>query len=357
MSSDLVPFKMDTSSNSLAVMAKRHIRDAAAAAMYHLGLWRLCRAIRGALLGKTAVCCLGLHRVLTDHDFQRSNSLRQIVIREETFASLLEYLRANLQLVSLGQLLDGKPGNAAASQPICLLTFDDGWKDNYTTAFPLLKKYEIPATIFLVTHLVETGRRFWVERVNEVWKDPHRRGLITDQVGAATQCKTHEAGLEEIVEYLKHMSASARNRLLGQMLGDDEKPQEEVDHMMSWEQVAEMSRSGIEFGGHSVNHPLLTFEDDDTVARELQFSKRAIEMKLGVDARSFCYPNGDWDDRIRRKAQQVGYKCAFTTRSGWHRLGDDLFTIRRILIHEGNVTNRRGEFSPAAFNWTLGRRW
>lgn len=334
---------------------RRHIRTIATAPLYYFGVWRLHRAFRRSIMGKQEICILGLHRVLSEGELARSNSFRGLILRERTFSELLKYLRDSFQVLSMGAFLDGSWASAVSTKPMCVITFDDGWKDNYTTAFPLLKEYDIPATIFLVTNLVENGARFWVERVNEAWKNPASRRLISEGVERPAQRKGEEVELEEVVEYLKHMSMAERKRRLDTILSEEPARQEDVDRNMTWDQAVEMSRNGIEFGGHTVHHPLLTFEDDETVARELQTAKRTIEAKLGVKARAFCYPNGDWNDRVRKKVEEAGYECAFSVRTGWHSLGDDLFSIRRILIHEGNVADRRGEFSPAVLNMTLGR--
>jgi peptidoglycan/xylan/chitin deacetylase (PgdA/CDA1 family) len=339
----------------LARRARRKIRAAATGPMHHLRLWTLYRAFRRTILRKREICCLMLHRVLTEDDYQLSNSFRGITVRERTFAGLLEYLANSFQVLSVSALLDGHVGDAGSSKPSCLITFDDGWVDNYTTAFPLLRRYRLPATIFLVTDLVENGTRFWVERVNEAWKDSQRRQPIRDCVLGTAQGVEGGAGLLEVVEYLKHLSAEQRESLLDTFLGGSDKPPHDVDRMMTWDQAAEMSRSGIEFGGHTKSHPLLTFESDDRVSRELLQSKQMIESQLGAPARAFAYPNGDWNDRVRKKVQEAGYECAFSVSTGWHCLEDDLFAIRRVGIHDGNVTNRRGEFSPAVFNWTVGR--
>jgi peptidoglycan/xylan/chitin deacetylase (PgdA/CDA1 family) len=358
LSQCLAPLRARSNSKSLARMMKRHIRIAASAPMYHLGLWKLRRVFRRAILRKREICFLGLHRVLSDDVLSQSKSLRGLIIRERTFAELLKYLRGSFQILSMAAFLKGSWANTNTLRPVCMLTFDDGWRDNYTTAFPLLAKFDIPATIFLVTNLVENGTRFWVERLIDAWSNFECRRLITQRLGfSAQRRKVEEDGGEEVVEFLKHMSMAERDRLLDTILTDERACQEGVDRNMSWDQVAEMSRNGIEFGGHTVHHPLLTFEDDDTVLRELRVAKSTIEAKLGVRARAFCYPNGDWNDRVRKNVVETGYECAFTTRVGWHVLGDDLFSIRRILIHEGNVVNKRGEFSPSEFNMTLGRGW
>ena len=176
---------------------------------------------------------------------------------------------------------------------------------------------------------------------------------VLSQVAAQNRCQV--ADLEDMVEWLKHMSAEKRHSLLRRLLPSEENSNysDEVDSMLTWNQVIEMSQNGMEIGAHTVNHPLLSYESDTTVERELSISKQTLAEKLGKKVRAFAYPNGDWDERVRRWVKQVGYESAFTTRPGWHHFGQDWYTIRRILLHEGNVTGADGQFSPAMLNLTL----
>jgi peptidoglycan/xylan/chitin deacetylase (PgdA/CDA1 family) len=336
---------------------RRLLHLAAAAGLYYTGVLRLWCIWRWRVQGKREVCILGLHRVLNDEEFSRSHTQVGIIMRAPTFARMLAYLSRQFQVVALGDLLDGSTSAAATSKPLCLLTFDDGWRDNHSTAFPLLRKYRMPATIFLVTGLVENQGMFWVERLRQAWEDPVGREQICARVVGGTIRDASSMPFDQVVESLKRRPVEERDRILAQFALPLETPEsgDGVDRMMRWDEAKELCTQGIEFGAHTVNHPLLTYESDATVERELTQGKQMVEARLGVQVRAFAYPNGDWDERIRAWVQRTGYECAFTTQPGWYRPGADPFTIRRILVHERNVTGWDGEFSPAVFNLTLAR--
>ncbi len=271
---------------------------------------------------------------------------------ESSFAALLDYLEREFQVVSLDGLLQGPP--ADGSKPVCVLTFDDGWSDNYTTAFPLLKKLAMPTTIFLSTGLIGKAKTFWVEQLIQAYKDPGRREHIRSRLTSLTGTGSSHESLLEIIRYLMHRPAAERNDLLAQILPPGTAVQEaNGDRLMEWSQVREMSAAGIEFGAHTVTHPLLPYEDDATVAYELSAGKEKIEEVLGKKVRAFAYPNGSWDERVRRYVQQAGYTVAFTTDRGWHRPGHDPLTVRRVFLHEGSVSGLGGKFSPAVLQMTL----
>ena len=335
---------------------RRFLRFALAGLFYYSGAFWLWRYIRQRLLGKKEVCALGFHRVLTKAEQSRSNSLDGMVLSDVTFVRLLGYLQQRFRVVPLETFFRGQTEEADKSRPWCLLTFDDGWRDTYTTAYPWLKKLGMPATVFLATGSIEGRGGFWVEQLKRSWRIPSSRAQmksVLSQVSAQNRCQVVD--LEDIVEWLKHMPTENRHSLLRALLLSEENSHssDEVDSMLTWDQVIEMSRNGVEFGAHTVSHPLLSYESDTTVERELRMSKQTLEEKLGKKVRAFAYPNGDWDERVRRWVKQVGYQSAFTTRPGWHHFGQDRYTSRRILLHEGNVTGPDGRFSPAMLNWTL----
>lgn len=307
-----------------------------------LPLWFLVRRWAG---GKEEVCVIGLHRILSDEQKSRTNSLEGIVMRERTFARLLEYLERHFTVVSLDAFLGG--GREAASKPRCLLTFDDGWRDNYTTALPWLKKHRMPAAIFAVTGFIEERKAFWVERLRRVWRDPERQANLRAALASSTEGRLARASFEEIVEHLKHLPAQNREVLLAAWASNARSEDGNPDQMFTWEEAAGLQKEGVDIEAHTVSHPLLIYEDDQTVSHELTDSKRTLEERLKKRVRAFAYPNGTWDERVRRQVKAAGFECAFTVASGWYRRGEDAYTIRRIMLHEGKVTGLRGEFSPA----------
>lgn len=323
--------------------------------LHYSGLFRLFRYFRRVFLGRREVCVLGLHRVLSKEDQARANSLPGIVLTDTTLEGMLEFLRRQFRVVGLDDFLHCENADFRPSKPLCLITFDDGWRDNYTNAFPLLKKYGLPAVIFLVSGLVESGGVFWTEQLIYAWRDPTRREEILKQFAALKGAVTQQIGIESLIEHLKHMPAQERQIALTRIMPDGGSQSHDGDAMMTWEEVLVMKREGIEFEAHTVTHPLLVYENDQTLRFELHDCKQALEEKLARKVRALAYPNGTWDKRVRIAAERAGYACAFTTERGFYRDGSDPYTIRRIMLHEGNVTGLGGKFSPAILNLRLSR--
>ena len=334
---------------------RRNLHFFVAGLLYYSGFLGLVRFFQNGIRRRSGICILGLHRVLDPEAERRTNSQESIMLRETTFAKMLEFLSRRFCIVSLESFLTDGDTAVDSSKTCCILTFDDGWVDNYRTAYPWLKKYEAPATIFLATGWIGTGEGSWVEELRSLWKDSARRGEVRSALRWASREQDQEEEIEETIEHLKHMPAEQRLRVMSALLkahGNGNRSQE-IDRMMTWHEVEEMNRDGIEFGSHTVTHSLLSFENDEMVDRELQESREVLEEKLHKKVRAFDYPNGDYDDQVKKKVKEAGYECAFTTRGGWHRFGGDPYAIRRIGIHEGNVTGPDGKFSPAMFSLRL----
>lgn len=327
---------------------RRALRVTAANALAYSGVLAVRRALRRNQGERRETCVLGLHRVLNDADLARANSLEGIILREQTFARMLEHVARRFHVVTTEEFVSGgASGNGA--KPACLITFDDGWQDNYTTAYPLLKKLGLPATILLATGMVGGSETFWVERLRAACRSSQRLSELQERIVRATTAAARN--LEEAIEKLKRMSHERRAELLSGILDDGVAC--DGDRMLTWDQVREMAANGIDFGGHTDSHPLLPYEKDAVIDLEVRTCKRKVEEATGKPVRAFAYPNGDWDARARSSVQAAGYLCAFTTRRGWDKAAADRFTIPRILLHEGCVVDTSGRFSPSVFEFHL----
>jgi peptidoglycan/xylan/chitin deacetylase (PgdA/CDA1 family) len=332
----------------MRVSWRQRIRFALAELLYGFGRSRRRTAPAIRSRRPDVVYVLGLHRILNPEQERQAHSLPGIVMRAATFARLLEFLQQNFRVIALDEFLNGD-FEPSRGRPACLITFDDGWRDNYTMAFPLLQQHRLPATIFLATGFIGTRRTFWPEQLVRAWQDPALRERIR-QRAANAGCTAHKA-LEALIESLKHMPAARREEILQPLA--ETAGEANGDAMLSWEEAAEMARAGVRFGSHTVTHPLLTYEDEATVMRELSISRQQIEAKLQQPVRAFAYPNGDWNPQVRQRVQDAGFACAFTVRSGMHRADDDPLTVRRFLLHEGCVVGRDGNFSAAVTRFRL----
>ncbi len=328
--------------------ARQKAKHVVASAFYASGGFRRILQRRAR---QKRVCVLGLHRILTEEDIERSYSEPAIILKRSTFAELCVFLAEYFEVVPLASVLNGDGGQIAA-KPRCVLTFDDGWRTDFSRALPVLQQFAFPATIFLATAMMDSRSTFWVERVRAYASDSGNWSGLRERMSGRLGKASKDVELRDVTEYLKHRSSEQRDQIIAEVIG--ELPEAGArDQMLTWKQVSEMARAGVEFGGHTHTHPLLPYEAAEKASSELQVSKQKLQEHGAGAEFGFAYPNGSWNDSVRRQVREAGYTCAATTQVGWFAPGDDVYSMQRILLHEGSVTAPDGRFSPQAAGLTL----
>ena len=307
--------------------------------------------------GRKQTVILMYHRVLTHGDIEEYIQ-PGMYVTGETFEMQMRYLAAQYRVIALDQLVTALRERSTLVNNSCVITFDDGWRDTYTTAFPILRNYQLPATVFLVSDYVGTNGWFWPDRVayliatsvkamhSQSWSETmypvlRERGIfmilkssqdsITQTIGA-------------VIERMKQLDASERDKVLHELeeLFQGSRPFGRP-MMVTWPQVLEMSRGGIHFGSHTKSHAILTKVSNKEATEEIVASQEMIEKKLGTPCTLFCYPNGDRNDEVKTIVQNH-YKAAVTTRHGSVNAQDDLWALKRIAIHN-DVTYTKAMFA------------
>ncbi|MBW2172510.1 MAG: polysaccharide deacetylase family protein [Deltaproteobacteria bacterium] len=214
--------------------------------------------------------------------YHRVNSYRkdELSVPPDRFKKQVEWLRVhgfrNTRMAELesGSMVTGNNNSRV------IFTFDDGYEDNYTDAYPILREYGYTAILYLPFDYLGTSKM-------------HTRD-------------TWESGRPE------------HNRLL------------------NWNQVEEMLKDGMEIGSHTMSHVNLTRLSPEQARREIVESKHVLEQKLQVGITSFCYPEGYFEEKHARWVQEAGYRSACTTTPRiWQ--GHDLFMIPRVAVLSSDI--------------------
>lgn len=275
--------------------------------------------------------------ILTYHRFSADGANQTVA--ESQFRWQLQYLTSRYHVVPLQQIAAGQslPPRAVA------ITIDDGYRDAYEIAFPLLKKFGLPATLFVVTDFLDGRIWLWPDKVrwmfahtslNEVVihsMQPVQRFQLNDETSRRHAAAEMNERLKSLPEPMKEIEISRLARLLKVSLPS--RPTAEYAPV-TWDEACEMDRAGVEIGSHTVTHPILTRVSNEQLRRELRASRERLEEKLQRAVKQFCYPNGDYDERVRAAVAKAGYECAVTTTSGFNDQRSDRLALRRIHTAE-----------------------
>jgi len=297
---------------------------------------------------KGKVLILAYHRILPE-DALRQNAAVQagMYVRSDVFESQVLFLKEHFSVLSFAELLDYWGEKALdAEKRYCVITFDDGWLDNYLYAFPILRRHEIPATIFLPTALIGTDQWFWPDKLTYLLKrcfDPG--GLGSDHESFRCLMKQYpwltplrvgsvESDMEAIIEACKDQDPETIQTCLdtaSRTLGVDF-PKDRA--LMHWGEVEEMSNYGISFGSHSCTHNIFTTIPIVDVEKELVDSLDALRKKTLNMIPVLAYPNGNYNREIIERVKAAGFVAAVTTRFGYEELTlTDSFELKRLGIH------------------------
>jgi len=235
----------------------------------------------------------------------------------EAFSRQMRYLAQNCRVLPLTEAVrtiecGSVPDNAVA------LTFDDGYRDNFDHAFPILRDLHLPATIFLSTSVIGTDDILWHDRVFRAFnrtRAARHRGFdlsSNDEKNAAQAA---------VLTTLKKLETTERLERIAELIEELEVVEPEQNHrvMLDWGEVRQMARSGITFGSHTVTHPVLSRIPIELARYEITESKRVIETELQCEIDTFAYPNGrseDYTESTKQALKDAGFTCAVTTRFG-----------------------------------------
>lgn len=338
---------------------RRAVKSIAAGACHYSGLRQCMRAVRRIQSGGRRINIVSYHRVVQDFTGELQRSIPGLLISQETFRRHLEEAHAaGFEFASLGDAVDVMSGRKVAKKDLFVVTFDDGYRDVYRYAFPVLQQMGVPAIQYLPTHFVGTPRRFNHDRLFHLIGMAQKRkfrpvyealpapaAVLLEPIFNGRQ--TASAALDDFIGvYPSRVLTEVIDALETQLGGDAELVPEQGD-VMSWDEVREMSRAGFDFGAHTLGHTVLTLEDPGSAEREIVESQRRIEAELGKPCVDFAYCNGWYSDEIVQILARNGFRSAVTTEDLLNRIGGDPFTLKRKVLWENFSTGVMGDYSSS----------
>ncbi len=334
---------------SMKSQIKRGLQMAVGAAGPHRWPWR-----------RRELAILMYHRILPRDDPRFAHEQPGMLVTPETFGAHLSWIKRYFEPVHLSEWLDGIRG--PGRRPALAITFDDGWRDNYEFAYPLLHRAGVPATLFAVTDFIGTNRDFWPGRIQRLLCQAPGSERISGAAQESLHWLCRESGepapldspwpaerTDRLIEHLKAFpdgEVEDHIEALESGLGLSGTLEEPI--LLDWAQITEMMADGtLELGSHTRRHRrLIPGLDTAEMEAEIVGSKTVIRERTGEHAAVFCYPSGDRTAAAEAMVQ-AHYRGACLVEKGWNRAGADPYALRRVAVHE-DVSRDRSAFLARA---------
>ena len=267
------------------------------------------------------------HRVL-----QQQDAIFPREMHAARFDRVLGWLKQSFNVLPLGEAARRLMAGTLPSRALSI-TFDDGYEDNHRIALPLLKKHGLCATFFVATGFLDGGI-MWNDSVIEIIRrcEP---GLL-EMEGASfelSDATSRRLAIEELIGKIKYLDFDSRQEAVI-ALAKCANIALSQGEMMNSDQVRELHQQGMEIGGHTCWHPILSKLSSQAAREEIVNGKNMLEEIIGERIAVFAYPNGvpgrDYTDEHVEFVRSVGFEAAVSTAWGANSQKDDIFQLRRF---------------------------
>jgi len=263
------------------------------------------------------------------------------LVRESEFRKQMDVLAKHYEVIPLGAVrdfCDRSNGGNASKKPTAIITFDDGYRNNYTVAFPILKEYGFHAAIFVCPGLLNQNDMVWYDKVIYAIQRSSCANLTIDSRRYdfdSPERSKRWVEIDALLAYLKTRSEQDRSRLVDEIVRSLNAPldQSECFAFLSEEEVRILRDSGlISIGSHTTDHEILTKIPISRAKETIISSVREIERIIGEDVMFFAYPNGDYNRDILGIVRTLPIQAAFTTTNDLYSAKYDRLEIPRVSV-------------------------
>lgn len=277
---------------------------------------------------------------------------RLISADPEVFEGQVRHLARHYCVVSMDQVLGYIAGKNTAPRGAVLLTFDDAYTDFAEYAWPVLKKYKLPACLFVPTGFPDQpGREFWWDRLYRAFVSTEKTDLPDSPLGPLPlgTAAQRKASLRRMQAFLKSCAHARAMAIVDEICARLQVDWPAANPVLGWGALRRLAAEGVALGAHTVNHPIMNRLMEDEIRFEIKESLNALRRESGAALPIFCYPAGGHDDAVRNILREEGIRAAFTTEDGLN----DPVHCDPLRLRRTNITRRT---TPLIFRLRL-RPW
>lgn len=287
---------------------------------------------------------LNYHRIDDPHVSGFDTLKINVSATPSDFALQMDYVKKHFNVIGTERLVSFLRGDVDLPPRAAMITFDDGYYDNYSNAYPILAERELPAIIFLTTGFIGSSAPFYWDYVSYCFYRTAKKSAHLPLIGDChwEDESSRERVLLRWIEAAKRIPETQKKECVSQIgtLLEVDVPDRAFENLhLNWDQVRAMSRGGlIEFGAHTVTHPILTRIPIEQASYELRESKSKIEAEIGRTVDALAYPNGglaDFSQPVMQAARDAGFEVAFSLIPGptrYSTVKKNAFSVRRIFL-------------------------
>lgn len=287
-------------------------------------------------LTRKNLAVLTYHRVIPDELAGKDRPRNSLFASE--FAGQIAYLARRYHIVNGAMFQEFLLGNTTLPANSVLLTFDDGYENNYSVAWPILRRYNGSAVFFVTTDFIDRQGWLWLDELDG-WLGNISFHDIFDWL-RQHQLACNLTDKYQFRAWLKTLRRLRRGKLLRKLQKDLTRTANTETHTivtkpMSWDNVREMHAAGMTIGSHTTKHDILATCPEEEVQMELTASRARIEEEIASECWCFSYPNGEANDfhqSDKKAIQKAGYLCAFTQIDGFVSDSFDPYALPRISV-------------------------
>lgn len=310
------------------------------------------------MVGADNITILTFHRIIPEGE---NYFIPPMALSTKNFRNLLQLIDRYFSTIALEDAVKRLSEGAKLPKKTISLTFDDGYKDNFTLALDLLNRYGIKATFFIPVSPIEKQENYWWDLIYHVGTiDPKAFVTLANEHQALPQSlitlikEMHGKSYEEkgkicreCVRFLNKTDTVKREQFVTRLRQIPTRKQTKR-MLLSWDEVREISKQGHAIGSHTKSHRPLSQLTENEAKNEIFESRTILSEKIGQNVVGFSYPRGDWNQNISEMVIESGYSYAVTTRYGSNNRNANLYALYRR-----NISDYHGirAYMPVTMYW------